>query len=213
MIMNKNRKLARSNLPILFTVYIVVFFLWFLYRLFFRFSEEIDELVVKPLIWITPVIIYNYLKKLSPVNISFPKNFPRVLLTATLIGLILPLIQIFPKLINQGVNLPREWSFFIFLIPIGTAISEEYLFRGFFLRHLLSYLPPLISNLIISFSFAIIHLPLMLFIYNNNLTIILSRFYLLSISSFFFGYLYIKNKTIVPSVIAHFFNNLILILV
>ena len=211
--MVKNIKTLKRSLMILGLIYSTVFSLWFLYRMFFRFSEAIDELVVKPILWITPVIIFNYLKKLPSVNISFPKNFQKAFVVAMLIGITLPLIQIFPRLINQGVNPSWEWSFLIFLIPIGTAMSEEYLFRGLFMHHLLSYFPHRISNLIVSIFFAFIHLPLMIFIYNNDIAVVLSRFYLLIISSFFFGYLYIKNKTIVPSVIAHYINNLIFVII
>ena len=50
------------------------------------------------------------------------------------------------------------------IATIGTAISEEVLFRGFFFKEFQKYYSSTVSNGITSILFALVHVPIFIFI-------------------------------------------------
>src|SRR3990167_9054680 len=73
-------------------VWLIIFVIWGLYRLFFEFPETIDELIVKPLIFVLlPLIIFRIKKVPGFENIS---NVTEELLMGISAGFIFAFISV-----------------------------------------------------------------------------------------------------------------------
>lgn len=200
----------------LFIVYLIIFVSWVIYRYTTHFSEIFDETVAKPLIWICPVILVLIYKKipLSILNLKFPK--PKLIMISIFIGIGLALLQIIPNLLKgNGIFFAGIGKFdwiVVVLATLGTAISEEIVFRGFLLQQLKQIFSPLIANITTSFLFALIHIPILIWINHSSGLIFYLGLYAVLVASLIFGALFIKTKNLSASIIAHFINNLLLTL-
>ncbi len=99
------------------------------------------------------------------------------------------------------------------IIPIiGTAIVEEVFFRGYILNTLLKDMKRGVAIIITSILFVLIHLPLLLFIQHLGASEFLLALYILFVSSIVYSILFVKTRSLWPSIIAHFLNNVLLLL-
>ena len=201
-------KKLNSLVPILLT-YGFVFLTWFFYRYYTQNSDVIDELIFKPLIWIAPVMLV-----FSSLGLQLNLKRPAIsaVIISLLAGITLAIVQIATQVRTGDIsqlNLPDN-IIWIPIITMATAVSEEILFRGFILQQLLKKVPNLLANLITSIMFALIHIPILLFIYNADIQFMSIGMYIVLVSSFMFGYLYIYTKNLWSPILAHFVYNLIL---
>ena len=110
---------------------------WGFYRLLFKLPEEVEEFIIKPVVWLLPVI---YLVKkeggnLSSVGITTKKLFPAIYFTLALgaVFAIEALIINFVK--HNGFEFTANIGEKVLLTSLGisfvTAFSEEVSFRGY----------------------------------------------------------------------------------
>src|SRR5258708_36906471 len=72
-----NRIKPLKNAVMLFT-FLLIF--WGFYRLIFRFPDWIEELIIKPVVWIAPVLYLVRREKsnLASIGVTFKNLFPAV---------------------------------------------------------------------------------------------------------------------------------------
>lgn len=195
----------------LILIYSLVLFCWFLYRFFFHNSELVDELIFKPFIWLLPLLIFLKQKEKHGVIslLLIPKTI--YIIAGYGVGIGLPLLQIIPNNVKGGV-LFHPVSLIAILPIIGTAIVEEVLFRGYIFNTLLKTMKREIAITITSILFVLIHIPLLLFIQHLGGSEFFLALYILLVSSIVYSILFLKTKNLWPGIIAHFLNNVLLVL-
>lgn len=192
----------------IFLPYLVIFFLWLLYRLYFSFPEWLDEFVAKPILWIAPLLvlqgnIFTGIQKNLKLNTS--QNIKRGLFAGFAYFTLFTLLSRFTNL--PSVN-PDGYTFVQLvlqvLIAFSTGFIEEIVFRTHILeKSLLIFHDSIIANSFTSFLFAAIHLPIIIFVYKYPVSQALPYLLLLFLSGFIYGLVYLKNKSLIASTMTH----------
>lgn len=160
----------------LVSLYVFIFLVWGFYRFLFRFPEEIEELVFKPLIWLGPTLflVLSQKENLSSLGLT-SKNLAKSCLWGVGLGLVFAVEGLIIHFLKQeGFNLNFAISSQVLvtslIVAVATAISEEIVFRGYIFSRLLEILgKELQANVASSLAWSLIHLPITIFVFNFNL--------------------------------------------
>ncbi|OGM05895.1 hypothetical protein A2125_00015 [Candidatus Woesebacteria bacterium GWB1_43_5] len=151
--------------PLLYSLYLII--VWTAYRLSgITVPEAFDEFLVKPVIWLLPVIFLvkrqkNWVKSLgiTQANLS-----PGIYL-AVVLGLIFAVEAAGVAYIKRGgldfsrSIAERRYVYFLF-ISLGTAVSQELVFRGYLFNRFWGFFKKEIwASLVTSLLWVIIHIP------------------------------------------------------
>ncbi len=203
--MQKNK----TTLIDLLKVYAVIFLLWTLYRIFVHFPELVDEAIVKPLLWIVPVIFMGK-NSLGLIVKSFKTTRSYNILFGLFIGILYFCLYTFLFSLRQGLPHLNPDHFSLFgmgiqaFIAVCTGIVEELVFRRYFLGQCISVLNDrVISNIFVSILFALIHLPIIIFSYHYGIAEAVSYLSILTLSSFIYGLVYLHKKSVIASASTH----------
>jgi membrane protease YdiL (CAAX protease family) len=179
-------------------VALLVLVLWSSYRLLFPENLLLDEMLLKPLIWLFPVYIVTRFKNLGYSS----KNIYKNIIIGLSVGLLLSLERIFVG------HLKPEFSFVFILSALFTAITEEIFFRGYLLNRWLRYFKkPYLALILNGLYFTLTHVPIAYFVFHY------SGIYLFSylVANFIFGFvdviLFYKTKSIFAPIANHFVWN------
>lgn len=198
-------------------LYFLVFLFWTIYRFLFKLPVGVEEVTIKPLIWLLPTIIFIKFIEKRPTFSSLGyagKNFENSLLVVfgfafffILEGVVLGLFRYQNLFFEKVFSLPIS-SLQNLLVILATAIVEETLFRGYLFNRLWEVFgSSWKTNLLITLGFLLIHLPISIFVFNLALNQVLLAFFLLSIMSFGSGWLFSLTYNTVPSILWHFLWN------
>lgn len=165
--------------------------MWWGYRYFFTLPTWMDELVVKPIVFGWPVVVFRWS--------NWGKWKWRQIGLGVALGVVLAGIQ-------MGVWLVRGeavWQFNIWdlVVTVGTVMAEEVLFRGVIMDKL--------ENMWAAIMFAGIHVPLMV---KNGLGIdtVLYGVVAIGISGFVYGLVRKSTGSLWPAMAVHYVENVLL---
>lgn len=189
-------------------VYLLI--VWGFYRFLFKLPEEIEEIIIKPILWLLPVfyLLKKEKSKISTVGITTKNIFPAIYFSLGL-GVIFAIEGIFANFIKYkefdfGANLGEKVFLLSLVLSFATAISEEIAFRGFiFGRIWHATKNELFSNLVTSIVWALIHLPITVFWLNTGFSDSLSFLFLTTIFGIGSCFVYARTKNIFSSVLLH----------
>ena len=185
--------------------YIIIFAFWALYRYYTNYSIFIDEVLAKPVLWVGPAIIASIIKRLNFKLLEIKRIAFKSIVLSIIAGIGLVLLQLIPIHLKNPASLNLPSNLLVLMISlVFTAFSEEILFRGFFYKQFQKFYPAILSNILVSFLFFIIHLPVLIFDQNIVSAGLLSSFPSLFVSSFTFGFLYSYTKSLWSPIVAHF---------
>ncbi len=196
-----------KNAILLFT-FLLIF--WGFYRLLFQFPDWVEEIVIKPVVWIVPVLYFirSERSKLESIGITFKNLFPSIYLSLIL-GSVFATEAVIINFIkyghlNFGANLGRTPLLASLAISFATAISEEIVFRGYiFTRLWVALNNEWKANFITSIGWTLIHVPITIFV--NKLSPSAAIVYLFL--TFIFGvgsaFIYGRTRNISSSIILH----------
>lgn len=193
----------------LFTFLLIV---WGIYRFLFPLSETFEELVVKPLIWVGATFYFLKREKqdLTSLGISSRNLFPAIYF-ALFLGAIFAiegiLVNFFKyKGLSFQVDLGGESIWLAFSLSLVTAFTEEIVFRGYiFSRLLMFFKKELLANLVTSFGWVIIHLPVAIFISKLTSGPLIIYLFLTLVFGFGSAFVFARTKNLASSILLHVF--------
>ena len=144
---------------------------WGFYRLIFKLPEEIEELVVKPVVWLVPIFYLLGKERLGlgSIGITLKNLFPSIYFALGLGAIFVTeaLILNYFKYggLNFAANIGDKVLFAALGISFATAVSEEIAFRGYiFSRVWSSTGNEWLANLTTNGVWVLIHIPWLLFV-------------------------------------------------
>lgn len=158
------------------SLYAFILITWGFYRFLFRFPEEIEELIFKPVIWLGPTLFLVLREKEEFASLGFTrKNLAKSCLWGLGLGLVFAaegLIIHFLK--KEGFVLDFQVSSQVLvtslMVAVATAVSEETVFRGYIFNRLWQILKrEYQANFISSFAWSLVHLPITIFVFHFGL--------------------------------------------
>jgi membrane protease YdiL (CAAX protease family) len=197
-----------------FSLFAFILIIWGFYRFLFRFPETIEELVLKPLIWLGATFwVVKKLEKKPLASLGFSgKNLFKSLYWGIFLGAVFAVEGLFTNYLKYGnfsfIRLDYTQATFLGAVGLSlvTAVSEETVFRGYIFNRLNQILKNEWSaNVLSTFSFALIHLPITIFVLHYSLDEMAA--YLLLVSFFGFGsaFVFARTGNIASSILMHVF--------
>jgi membrane protease YdiL (CAAX protease family) len=201
------KEIAIKHATILAAFLLIV---WGFYRFLFKMPEEVEELLIKPLIWLVPV--YFLVKKeklgLSSLGVTSKKLFPAIYLALGL-GILFAIEGVIVNFVKHGginfsANLGSKTMFLSLGLSFATAVSEEIAFRGYLFNRVWHAIDnEWRANVITSLVWATIHAPIAIFWLELNWTGILGYLLLTTIFGIGSAYVFARTKNVVSSILLH----------
>jgi membrane protease YdiL (CAAX protease family) len=193
------------------TIYAVgLTLVWAFYRFLFRLPDQIEELIIKPIIWLTPVFWFTFKEKntISSLGFTFKNLFPAIYLSLGL-GVIFVLEAVFSNFLkyghfNFGANIGSTPLLMTLGLSFATSFSEETAFRGYIFGRLWSVLKNEWSaNLLTTILWTLVHVPIAFFVW--KLSLAAGILYLILTAAFGMGSAFIfgRTKNIWGSILLH----------
>ena len=191
-----------------YSVYLIL--IWAFYRFLFQLPDQVEELVVKPVLWLIP--LFWLLKKeglgISSLGLTFKNLFPAIYLSIGLGAIFVGEGLLTNFLKYGGFHFGANLGSLPFMASLGlsfaTAFSEETAFRGYIFSRLLSALKnELSANIIQSLLWTAIHIPVAFFVWGYSLPqgiiyLVITAIFGIG-SAFIFG----RTKNIFGSILLH----------
>jgi membrane protease YdiL (CAAX protease family) len=183
---------------------------WGFYRLLVKLPDEVEELFIKPVIWLLPVFFLVWQEKgnLASIGITLKNLFPSIYLALGLgaFFVIEALIINYLKYgeLNFGANLGSLPFGTSLGLSFATAISEEVSFRGYLFNRMWAGLGnEWVANITTSLIWAAVHVPVALFVW--KLTFGAAFLYLLLTALFGVGsaFVFARTRNVASSVFLH----------
>jgi membrane protease YdiL (CAAX protease family) len=205
----------KFSLKHVFALFSFIFIIWS----FYRYLPQVlplwaEELVLKPLLWLGPTIwLMRRVEKqnFSSLGFTTKKLFPSLYWGIGL-GLVFALEGLLTNIVKyKGLNLisldHSSISFLgIFFISLVTAFSEETVFRGYLFNRLWQiWNQEWLANIVSSFLFVLIHLPIGLFVLGYRPLVMLAYLFFIFVFGFGSAFVFGRTKNIVSSILLHIF--------
>ncbi len=181
-----------------------------MYRYFLIQPEWLDELVIKPLLFILPVIIYQYFRNsLNTRTLGLEaKDKKLIVVWGGGFGGFLVLENLIVSLIRHQqfrFDLLQPNSLLLVLgVSIATAFSEEVLYRGFILGQLQKSIQRgWLANSYCALLFSLGHLSVSLFKLHYQGIQLISYLFLVFVLGFANGFIYDRTRSVYASTLAH----------
>jgi hypothetical protein len=202
-----NKLLQLKHATILASYLLIV---WGFYRLIFKLPDEIEELVIKPLVWLIPVFIIVKKEKLSLefLGITFKNLFPAAYMSLGL-GLAFLLEAILINYLKYGdfnfaANIGKTAFFASLGLSFATAVSEEISFRGYLFNRVWQVLGnELAANLSTSVVWALIHIPIVVFVWKLNFSATILYMFLTTLFGIGSAFVFARTKNVASSILLH----------
>lgn len=207
--MRKNSALLNFKRAVILSVYLLI--VWGFYRFLFKLPDEIEELIVKPILWILPVLYLVKKEKetLSSIGITIKNLFPAVYYALGLgaFFVIEAIIVNFLKYggqFNLGANIGELPLLPALGLSFATAISEEIAFRGYIFTRVWSFVKnELVANIMTSLFWALIHVPVTIFVWKLDLAASVTYLFLTTLFGVGSAFVYSRTKNIVSPILLH----------
>jgi membrane protease YdiL (CAAX protease family) len=183
---------------------------WGFYRFLFKFPDEIEELLIKPVVWLVPIFYFNSLEKMRFGDLGLTlKNLFSSIYFALGLGSIFVMEAVITNYLKYGgLNFGANIGDLPLITSLGlsfaTSFSEELSFRGYIFGRLLMVLKnETAANLIQTAIWTAIHVPIAFFVWKLNLSAGLIYLFLTAIFGFGSAYIYGRTKNIFGSIFLH----------
>ena len=201
------KEVALKNATLLATYLLLV---WGFYRMLFRLPVEVEELFVKPIVWLAPVFYFIRKEKvgLSSLGITVKNLFPALYISLAL-GVLFALEALLINLVkHEGVDFSANLGENPFMLALGlslaTAISEEVAFRGYLFNRVWFALgSEWKANVITSVVWALIHVPIAIFWWELSIAGTLGYLLLTTIFGVGSAFVFARTKNVASSVFLH----------
>lgn len=193
-------------------VYVVIF--WGFYRVLFRLPIEIEELILKPLVFVVPVLLRirtdgkTWTERLESIGITWKNLF-----AGLAFGLSLGVFYLFVGRLGQlfrfgnagaayGASIDNPVN--VIVLALATAISEELLFVGYLLPRLVKvWKNEWWATLVVAAAFGLIHIPILVFSYGLGAGLVIGQWLMLLVLGFGNAVLMLRIKNLAAPVLSH----------
>jgi membrane protease YdiL (CAAX protease family) len=192
----------------IYVTYLII--IWAFYRFLFKFPDEIEETIIKPILWLLPIVYFIRKEKgtFASVGITLKNLFPAIYLSLGLgsVFVIEALLTNYLKYgyLNFGANIGSLPLLPSLGLSFATAFSEETAFRGYVYSRLSSVINgELLANLIQTIAWTAVHVPIAFFIWHYTIP---QGIIYLSITAIFgmgSAFIFARTKNVFGSVLLH----------
>ncbi len=193
------------------TVYVTyILIVWGFYRFLFQLPEQVEELFVKPIVWLLPVLFFLGKEKLGLSSLGFTlKNlFPSIYYSLGL-GAIFVMEGMLVNYLkyggfNFGANIGTLPLMTSFGLSFATAFSEEIAFRGYIFNRLWFVLKnEWTANILTSLAWAVVHVPITFFVWKLDISAALIYLILTTIFGMASAFIFARTKNILSPIFLH----------
>lgn len=194
-------------------IYLTVLVLWTLYRFFFRLPEWVDEVLIKPIIFILIPLNLFYMRRLP----GFEKraNVVNDILLGIGLSFFFAFAAIYANIQKYGVFssqpiLPLAGSGIIIylLLSLITSFSEEEFGRGMLFSSLKSKIGVFSGALLSSILMMGLYLPIVFTVLNLSGLTLMVYFFSIFLLSFVNCFVYENRKSLILPILIHTFWNM-----
>lgn len=203
-----------------FLVWFFIFIVWAFYRAYFRLPEQIDEFLIKPLVFTLPVlfvVLYKENKSLAELGLfSTKRNFMLDLYIGVVIGVVFALEGLLANFIKYGnfsftpLTLVRAGGGILpfLLLNLATSVWEEILGRGYLYKRLFEATKNQFWAASVSgFLFLLLHIPILFTrLHFSGMTLIIYPVSILILSIANSYVLTLRGSLFLPILIHAFWN-------
>lgn len=209
----KGETKANISLKHVFALFSFIFVFW----AFYRYLPEIfptwaEELIFKPIVWLLPTFwVVGKIEKKGLSSLGFTtKNLYSSAQWGLGLGFVFALEGFFANILKYGgLNVisfsytPSSFLWAVFLSFI-TAITEELVFRGYLFNRLWKiWGNEILANLVSSFLFVLIHLPIGIFVLSYSPLAMVAYLFFVFIYGLGSAFAFARSGNIVSSVLLH----------
>ena len=189
-------------------VYLLI--VWGFYRCLFRLPDEIEEFVIKPILWLVPV--FYFVKKEGSNLLSLgitTKNLFKSIYLALFFGLIFAFEALLINYLKYGsfnfaANIGNKPLLYSLAISFMTAFSEETTFRGYLFNRVWAALDnEWMANLSTSVVWALVHLPITIFVWKLSFASSMVYLMLTTVFGIASALIFARTKNITSSILLH----------
>ena len=184
--------------------------IWAFYRFLFQLPDQVEELAVKPILWLIPVFWLTNKEGLKLASLGFTfKNFFSSIYLSIGLGTVFVaegLLANFLKYghLNFGANIGSMSLMATLGLSFATAISEETAFRGYiFGRLLMTLKSETMANAIQSLLWTMVHIPIAFFVWGYTLPQGIAYLFVTALFGFGSAFIFARTKNITGSVLLH----------
>lgn len=190
------------------SVYILI--VWGFYRFLFKLPEDVEELLVKPILWLGPVFYFLRKEKkgLSSIGVTGKNLFPAIYY-ALFLGVIFAIEGVLVNVIkhdsiNFNANIGDKAMMAALGLSLATAISEEVTFRGFIFNRVWYVLGnSLKANILTSIVWALVHVPIAIFWWELDAIDMVGFLILTTVFAVGSSFVFARTKNIIASILLH----------
>ena len=191
-------------------LFVFIFLVWGLYRLLFKLPEEIEEMLIKPIVWLVPVfyLLRKEGKGVRSIGVTSKNLFPAIY-SALILGVIFAVEGVFVNYLKYDqirfeANIGTDFLLIGLVISLATAISEEIAFRGFIFNRLLHVIGrEWTANVFTTFMWLAVHLPIAIFWWEFDILGTIGYLLLTGAYSLGSGFLFARTKNVSSSILLH----------
>jgi membrane protease YdiL (CAAX protease family) len=194
-----------------YSTYIIV--IWCFYRFLFQFPDQIEESIIKPIVWLLPIFYVVFQKEhlnLASLGFTFKNLLPAICFSIGLgaVFIIEGLLTNFLKYGNFSFaanigGLPLMTSLGI---SFATAFSEETAFRGYIFNRLWFVMKREWSaNVLTTILWTAIHVPIAFFVWKLDVSAGLIYLGLTAIFGLGSAFVFARTKNVWGSILLHIF--------
>ena len=201
------KEILLKNATIYVTYLLIV---WCFYRFLFKLPDNIEELIVKPVIWLVPIFFLLKREKLglASVGITLKNLFPAIYLSLGLGALFVMEALIVNFLKYGGFNFGANVGSAPFTATLGlsfaTAISEEAAFRGYlFSRVAIALKNDWLANILTGIAWTAIHVPIAFLVWNLSLPAGMVYLFITAVFGLGSAFLFARTGNLASSVLLH----------
>ncbi|MGB6838978.1 MAG: CPBP family intramembrane glutamic endopeptidase [Microgenomates group bacterium] len=183
---------------------------WGFYRFIFRLPEEIEELIIKPIVWLLPVFYLVRKEKgsLSSIGLTTKKLFPAIYFVLAL-GAVFAIEAIIINFVKHGgfdfsANIGEKALLSSLGLSFATAFSEEISFRGYLFNRVWKALgKEWTANIATSVVWALIHVPVAFFVWKLSISSALIYLFLTTLFGMGSAFVFARTRNVFASVFLH----------
>jgi membrane protease YdiL (CAAX protease family) len=209
--------MAKRSLSSVFRLWAWILLAWSLYRYFFKLPEWADEFIFKPLVFVVPVIWYVRNKEkegLATLGFTWRNFFTSVYIglgfgvVFALEGLVAHAIK-YGKLDVNPIAAFQQYGFFLIILSLATACTEEILSRGFVFNRLYEKTKNLpYASIVSSVMFMMLHVPILVTMTKLQGTTLILFFVTDFVLAMANSLLYYNTGSLVAPILVHIFWNM-----